>query len=104
MLCSARELGLSDEHAGLLVLEADAPVGRDVREALGLDDVYLTLKLTPNRGDCLSMLGVARDLAALLDRPLRAPAPQAVATKGTDAREVRITAPAACGAYFGRVI
>src|SRR4029077_911182 len=57
MLCSARELGLSQDHGGLLVLEADAPVGRDVREVLGLDDVYLTLKLTPNRGDCLSMFG-----------------------------------------------
>ena len=53
MLCSARELGLSDDDGGLLVLDAGAPVGRDVREVLGLDDTYLTLKLTPNRGDCL---------------------------------------------------
>ena len=104
MLCSARELGLSEDHAGLLVLDADAPVGRDVREALGLDDVYLTLKLTPNRGDCLSMLGVARDLAALTDRALRAPAPMAVSAKEAASRAVRISAPKACGAYFGRVI
>jgi len=104
MLCSARELGLSDDHAGLLVLEEGAQVGRDVREALGLDDVYLTLKLTPNRGDCLSMLGVARDLAALLNRKLRAPAPAAVPAKVDESRPIRISATAACGAYFGRVI
>src|SRR5262249_11442030 len=66
MLCSARELGLADDHSGLLVLPPDAPVGRDVREVLALDDLYLTLKLTPNRGDCLSMFGVARDVAAII--------------------------------------
>ncbi|HEX7560251.1 MAG TPA: phenylalanine--tRNA ligase subunit beta, partial [Usitatibacter sp.] len=66
MLCSARELGLSEDHAGLLVLDDDAPVGRDVREVLGLDDAYFTVKLTPNRGDCLSMFGIARDLAAMV--------------------------------------
>jgi phenylalanyl-tRNA synthetase beta chain len=104
MLCSARELGLSEDHGGLLVLEADAPVGRDVREALALDDIYLTLKLTPNRGDCLSMLGVARDLAALAGRELRASQPAAVAAKASDTRAIRISAPDACGAYFGRVI
>jgi phenylalanyl-tRNA synthetase beta chain len=68
MLCSARELGLSQDHAGLLVLEDDAPIGRDIREHLDLDDVYLTLKLTPNRGDCLSMFGIARDVAAITGR------------------------------------
>ena len=104
MLCSARELGLSDDHAGLLVLDEDATVGQDVREALALGDVYLTLKLTPNRGDCLSMLGVARDLAALLDRKLRVSAPPAMPAHAQDARPIRISAPNACGAYFGRVI
>ena len=104
MLCSARELGLSDEHAGLLVLDADAPVGRDVREFLALDDVYLTLKLTPNRGDCLSMLGIARDLAAILGAPLRAPAAPQVKATIADTRAIRISEPAACGHYYGRVI
>src|SRR3954467_9996112 len=103
MLCSARELGLSEDHGGLLVLDENAPVGRDAREALGLDDVYLTLKLTPNRGDCLSMLGVARDLAALVGRELRAREPASVAAQGSDSRAVRISAPKGCGAYFGRV-
>src|SRR4029453_10209597 len=73
MLCSARELGLSQDHEGLLVLEGDAPVGRDIREVLALDDVYLTLKLTPNRGDCLSMLGIARDVAAIAGAKLKTP-------------------------------
>jgi phenylalanyl-tRNA synthetase beta chain len=104
MLCSARELGLSDDHGGLLVLDADAPIGRDVREVLALDDVYLTLKLTPNRGDCLSMFGVARDLAAIAGAALRLPALVPVAGACADARAITISAPDACGQYFGRVI
>ena len=104
MLCSARELGLSQDHEGLLVLDDDAPVGRDVREVLQLDDVYLTLKLTPNRGDCLSMLGIARDLAAMTGAALRPPPAAPVASAIEDAREVRVSEPAACGRYFGRVI
>src|SRR5690349_7007183 len=65
MLCSARELGLSDDHGGLLILDEDAPVGRDLREALDLDDHLLTLKLTPNLAHCLSVYGIAREVAAL---------------------------------------
>ncbi len=65
MLCSASELGLSSDHSGLLALPADAPIGADLRDYLNLDDTVLTLKVTPNRGDCLSMRGVARDLAAV---------------------------------------
>src|SRR5690606_37719017 len=60
MLCSARELGLSQDHSGLLVLDQDAPVGASLRDVLNLDDKLFTLKLTPNRADCLSILGVAR--------------------------------------------
>jgi phenylalanyl-tRNA synthetase beta chain len=104
MLCSARELGLSSDHSGLLVLEEDAPVGRDVRELLALDDVYLTLKLTPNRGDCLSMFGVARDTAALTGRTLALPAARPVPTSIDDARAVTIGEAAGCGHYFGRVV
>jgi phenylalanyl-tRNA synthetase beta chain len=73
MLCSARELGLSDDHAGLLVLEPSAQIGADVRRLLALDDTYFTLKLTPNRGDCLSMLGIARDVAAITGAKLVCP-------------------------------
>ena len=65
MLCSARELGLSQDHAGLLELPADMVPGQSIREALDLDDTLFTLKLTPNRADCLSILGVAREVAAL---------------------------------------
>jgi phenylalanyl-tRNA synthetase beta chain len=104
MLCSARELGLSEDHAGLLVLPDAAPVGRDVREVLALDDVYLTLKLTPNRGDCLSMLGIARDVAAITGAALRPPPANPVPTTIEDARLVRISEPRACGRYFGRVV
>src|SRR3954471_7306186 len=104
MLCSARELGLSDDHAGLLVLEGDPAPGADIRELLALDDTYLTLKLTPNRGDCLSMLGIARDLAAITGAGLRIPPAAPVPTAIDAAREVRIEAPEACGAYFGRVV
>ncbi|MGE5666484.1 MAG: YtpR family tRNA-binding protein, partial [Betaproteobacteria bacterium] len=73
MLCSARELGLSEDHEGLLILSADAPVGRDLRDALRLDERRITIKLTPNRGDCLSVVGVAREVSAITGAPLRAP-------------------------------
>jgi phenylalanyl-tRNA synthetase beta chain len=104
MLCSARELGLSEDHAGLLVLEADAPVGRDIREHLALDDVYLTLKLTPNRGDCLSMFGVARDVAAITGAQLRLPEAVPVAASIADLRPIRLTEGKACSRYTGRIV
>lgn len=104
MLCSARELGLSQDHEGLLVLDPAALVGRDVREVLGLDDVYLTLKLTPNRGDCLSMFGVARDAAAITRARLRLPDAKPAPAAITDVRAIRISEPKACGEYFGRVV
>jgi phenylalanyl-tRNA synthetase beta chain len=104
MLCSARELGLSQDHEGLLVLDPSAPVGRDVREVLGLDDAYLTLKLTPNRGDCLSMLGIARDTAAITGARLSAPSLAPVAATIADTRSIRIAEPKACGEYCGRIV
>jgi phenylalanyl-tRNA synthetase beta chain len=69
MLCSARELGLGDDHAGILVLDADAPLGTDVREVLGLDDVVFDLSITPNRPDAMGITGVARELAAHFGLP-----------------------------------
>lgn len=65
MLCSARELGLSDEHAGLLILPEDASVGADIRDYLRLNDAIIDIDLTPNRADCFSMLGLAREIAQL---------------------------------------
>jgi phenylalanyl-tRNA synthetase beta chain len=104
MLCSARELGLSDDHAGLMVLPEDAPIGHDIREYLELDDTYFTLKLTPNRGDCLSMFGVARDAAVITGAKLKPLASPLVAATIPDAREIAIAEPHACGQYYGRVI
>ena len=73
MLCSAKELGIAEDASGLLVLPADAPVGEDIRRYLDLDDRLLTLKLTPNRADCLSLSGVAREVAALTGTPATYP-------------------------------
>jgi phenylalanyl-tRNA synthetase beta chain len=104
MLCSARELGLSDEHAGLLVLSPDAAIGADVREVLALGDTIFTLKLTPNRGDAQSMFGIARDVAAITGARLTLAEAKPVASTLSQARTVRISEPAACGRYLGRVI
>jgi len=104
MLCSAGELGLVEEADGLLELPDDAEPGRDLRDYLRLDDVTIELGLTPNRGDCLSVMGVAREVAAINDLPLRIPPMEPVAA--TDDREfpVRIVAGEACPRYVGRVI
>ncbi|MGH8721627.1 MAG: YtpR family tRNA-binding protein, partial [Burkholderiales bacterium] len=81
MLCSAKELGLSDDHSGLLELPAAARPGQDVRRVLDLDERVLTFKLTPNRADCLSVLGIAREVAALTGAKLTAPQPKPVAAR-----------------------
>src|SRR5262245_558907 len=104
MLCSARELGLSDDHSGLLALPADAPLGRDVREVLGLEDKVLTIKLTPNRADCLSVLGVAREVAALTGAKLAPPDVKPVAKRNDAVFPVTISEPSGCGRFAGRVI
>ncbi len=104
MLCSARELGLSDDHSGLLVLDAEAPLGGDVREYLALDDHIFTIKLTPNRADCLSILGVAREVAALTGATLSAPAISHVPNANDAIFPVRISDPDGCGRFTGRVI
>jgi phenylalanyl-tRNA synthetase beta chain len=71
MLCSAKELGIAEDASGLMALPADTPLGVDLRKVLDLDDRLITIKPTPNRGDCLSMLGVAREVAALTGRGCR---------------------------------
>ncbi|MDN3519616.1 phenylalanine--tRNA ligase subunit beta [Aquisalimonas lutea] len=104
MLCSARELGLSDDAAGLMELPADAPVGRDLREWLQLDDSVIEVDLTPNRGDCLGMIGVAREVSALtgVNRVAGEPAP--VAPSIDETLPVELHDPAACPRYVGRVL
>jgi phenylalanyl-tRNA synthetase beta chain len=104
MLCSSKELGLSQEHAGLLVLPADAKVGASVREALDLDDTLFTLKLTPNRADCLSILGVAREVAALTGAPLSVPHTAAIKPTLTEVIPVKVQAPDLCGRFAGRLV
>src|SRR5690606_20010618 len=104
MLCSARELGLSQDHGGLLELPDAFEPGQPLREALDLDDTLFTLKLTPNRADCLSILGVAREVSALTGAPLSVPAAQPVPVSLPDRVPVTIQAPDLCGRFAGRVI
>jgi phenylalanyl-tRNA synthetase beta chain len=104
MLCSARELKLSEDHGGLMELPLDAPLGQDIRSYLDLDDTLFTLKLTPNLAHCLSVYGVAREVAALTGAPLITPAIAPVAVGNQDKVAVKISAPDLCGRFSGRVV
>ncbi|MGV8804876.1 MAG: phenylalanine--tRNA ligase subunit beta [Polaromonas sp.] len=104
MLCSARELKLSEDHGGLLELALDAPLGQDIREHLKLDDTLFTLKLTPNLAHCLSVYGVAREVSALTGSPLLSPAFPAVPVGHADKLAVKISAPDLCGRFSGRIV
>ena len=104
MLCSARELGMSDDHTGLLALPADTPLGADVRAVLQLDDRRFTIKLTPNRGDCLSVAGIAREVAALTEAPIRFPSFAPVPATISERLPVKVLAPDLCGRFSGRVV
>ncbi len=104
MLCSARELKLSEDHGGLLELPEDAPLGQNFRDYYQLDDLRFTIKLTPNKADCLSVLGVAREVSALTGVELRPPTFQAVAVNSDETLPVSIAAPDLCGRFSGRVI
>lgn len=104
MLCSAKELKLSNDHGGLLELSSDAPLGQDIREHLKLDDTLFTLKLTPNLAHCLSVYGVAREVAALTGAPLMTPSFPAVKVSGADRLAVKVSAPDLCGRFSGRIV
>ncbi len=104
MLCSARELGLSEEHEGILELPDELVTGVPLREALLLDDTILTLNVTPNRGDVLSVQGVAREVAAIVGRKLTPPAMEPVVAATRVKFPVRLEAPASCPRFAGRVI
>jgi phenylalanyl-tRNA synthetase beta chain len=104
MLCSARELKLSEENAGLLELPDDAPVGRNFRDYYALNDLKFTIKLTPNKADCLSVLGVAREVSALTGVALQVPQWRAALVNSAEVLPVRIDAPDLCGRFTGRVI
>jgi phenylalanyl-tRNA synthetase beta chain len=104
MLCSAAELGIADDASGLMLLDSDAPIGRDIRQVLDLDDQIFSVKLTANRGDCLSMLGVAREVSAITGVELRMPETKTVEAVLGDRLEVTLSAPEACPRYAGRIL
>jgi phenylalanyl-tRNA synthetase beta chain len=104
MLCSARELGVSEESSGLLDLPEDAPVGQNFRDYYQLNDLKFTIKLTPNKADCLSVLGVAREVSALTGEPLKVPAVTPATVTIDEKLPVKISAPDLCGRFAGRII
>ncbi|MBT0571207.1 phenylalanine--tRNA ligase subunit beta [Curvibacter sp. CHRR-16] len=105
MLCSARELRLKvEDTGGLLELPLDAPLGQDIREYLQLNDTLFTLKLTPNLAHCLSVYGVARELAALTGAPLVEPKTSAIAVTLAERQVAQIQAPDLCGRFAGRIV
>lgn len=104
MLCSARELKLSEDHGGLLELPENATVGQNFRDFQDLDDLKFTIKLTPNKADCLSVLGVAREVSALTGTPLRMPVFDLKAVAIQDMLPVTVSAPDLCGRFTGRII
>ncbi len=104
MLCSAKELGLAESSDGLLPLPANSRPGQDVRDLLGLDDMLIEIELTPNRGDCLGMEGVAREVAALNRCEFRPRPADPVPATLDDVFPVALLDPADCPRYVGRVI
>ena len=104
MLCSAKELGLEETQSGLMALPADAPVGADLREYLQLNDVAIEVDLTPNRADCLSVEGLAREVALLNGIEFTPTSTATTPVTHADVIPVSVDAPAACPRYLGRLI
>lgn len=103
MLCSARELNLGEDHAGIMELPADAPVGQSIVETLGLNDVLFEIAITPNRGDCLGIYGIARDLAAAGSGRLKPLESIAITASTPAGRGIRLETPD-CPLFVGRLI
>ena len=104
MLCSARELKLSEDHDGIMALPEDAPLGMNIRDYYELEDRVFTICLTPNKADCLSVLGVAREVAALTGTSLTPPAHKVIPATMDEVLPVKIDAPDLCGRFSGRVV
>ncbi|WP_288463807.1 YtpR family tRNA-binding protein, partial [uncultured Pseudomonas sp.] len=104
MLCSASELQISDDNSGLLELPAAAPVGESIRSYLQLDDAIIDVDLTPNRGDCLSIAGLAREVGALYNATVEPLQVEPVAPVHQETRPVEVLAPKSCPRYLGRVV
>jgi phenylalanyl-tRNA synthetase beta chain len=106
MLCAPDELGLSDDHSGIMILPPDTPLGEDLRTVLGLDDIVFDLEITPNRPDAMSIAGVARDLAAALGLPFTLPEPAVAGVVDLEPASLVVEAPERCPRYValtGRV-
>jgi phenylalanyl-tRNA synthetase beta chain len=106
MLCAPDELGLSDDHSGIMILPPDTPLGEDLRTVLGLDDIVFDLEVTPNRPDAMSIAGIARDLAAALGVPFTLPEPAARGVIDLESATLVVEAPDRCPRYVamtGRV-
>jgi len=104
MICSASELGLTDSSDGILPLPKDAPIGMDIREYMGLDDQLIEVDLTPDRGDCLSLAGIAREVAVINRAALNIPAIDAVTAQIDDVFSVSVEAPSDCPRYLCRLV
>ena len=104
MLCSQAELQVGEGNDGLMELPSDAPVGEDIRVYLALEDASIEVDLTPNRGDCLSLAGLAREVGALYAAEVTRPVVAPVTVMHDEVRPVEVLAPAACPRYLGRVI
>lgn len=106
MICSEKELGISDNHDGIMVLPEDAPIGTDMATYLGVSDVCYDVEITPNRPDLLGIFGVARDLSALLKLPLQSPQLPALSGSGCLEQELKLLnhAPELCTRYTARMI
>ena len=104
MLCSGAELNVSEDHDGLLALAADAPIGAPIEDYLDLNDRLIEIGLTPNRADCLSIAGVARDLAVATGAEMSAPTMEAVPATIDQTLPIEVSASADCPRYLGRVI
>ena len=104
MICSASELGLAESSDGIMPLPGDAPVGKDFRDYMALDDTCIEVDLTPDRGDCLSIAGIARDVGVIWKTPVKRPEVNSVTTCIRSEIEVKIDAPAECPRYACRII
>ncbi|MFZ7276491.1 phenylalanine--tRNA ligase subunit beta [Avibacterium endocarditidis] len=104
MLCSFSELGISDDHNGIIELPADAPIGTDLREYLQLNDNSVEISLTPNRADCLSIAGIAREVGVVNQAAVNAPVIEAVPAAIADKAQIEVLAPEACPRYLLRVV
>jgi phenylalanyl-tRNA synthetase beta chain len=104
MLCSAKEVGLAETSEGLMDLPVDAEVGRDFRDWMDLNDAVYDIDLTPNRADCLSIAGIAREAALLTERPLTEPAIEAIVPEIDDEQSISVSAKEDCPRYAGRIM